>query len=115
MKMNMTFSERPSLPPATAAFCGLGVADGARAAFLSSVVLASSVSAVQGRSASTAGLVIEHPTVDRADATARKRNGLDVSITQAAVVQQFVSKQISVMPVYRTAGVGGVPPRGRPN
>lgn len=107
--------ERPSMPPATAAFCGLRVADGARAAFLSSVVLASNASAVQGRSASTAGLVIEHPPVDRTDAKGRKRNGLGVSITQAATVQQFASKQISVMPVYRTAGVGGVPPRGRPH
>ncbi len=130
MKLNWT-GERPSALPATAAFCGPRVSGVARAAFFSSVVLASNASAVPGRSASTASLV-EHPVVARPRAAggalrvsalpdptpvskARKRNGLDDSGIQATTVQKFASKQIGVMPVYRVTGVGGVPPRGRPN
>lgn len=112
MKMTWMPSERPSSPPATVAFGGLSVGNEPGAAFLSTRLLASISHVAEGRSASIAGPAVCAPSVD---GTHAKGRDLKAGAKQAAIAQQFDSKQISVTSVYRTTGVGGVPPRGRPD
>lgn len=107
MNVNLWISERPSTPPATAVF---GVLDAHVPGHKAVVCAPRPRAGFAGRVATDPALL----TVKRLAALRTAPNGRSVSAPTggyAASAQQMGNKQINV----GTTGVGGAPPRGRPN